>query len=171
MTTRVCLAGATGWAGSSLAHGIARTARIEFVAAVSRTAAGRVLGDVLGEPKLNCPVYAAGEEALAHPCDLFDEFTLPEVAKANALATLTYVAQVGIGTSGLSDEDYAEIAHMAEERRRGLLAVDTSPSRSSSCRCSPRWRPCICRSGRSSTMPATPSRTPPTAPRESWRRG
>ena len=39
----VCLAGATGWAGSELARGIARTDDLAVVAAVSRRHAGRVL--------------------------------------------------------------------------------------------------------------------------------
>ena len=47
-----CLAGATGWAGSALARGIAQVDDIELVAAVSRSHAGHNLGEVLGEPTL-----------------------------------------------------------------------------------------------------------------------
>lgn len=63
MTTHVCLAGATGWAGSELARGIAAADDLDLVAAVSRTHAGRVLGDVLSEPRLTSPVYASGNSA------------------------------------------------------------------------------------------------------------
>src|SRR5512139_3335411 len=118
MPIRVCLAGATGWAGSALARGIAQSDDIELVAAVSRTHAQHVLGDVLGEPRLVCPIYATAEEALAIPCDVFVEFTQPAVAKANTLAALRRGAHVVIGTSGLTDDDYADIAAVAEERRR-----------------------------------------------------
>ena len=52
MTLNVCLAGATGWAGSELARGIAGTTDLNLVAAVARKQAGRVLGDVLGLPQL-----------------------------------------------------------------------------------------------------------------------
>lgn len=123
MTIRVCLAGATGWAGSALAQGIANAGDIELVAAVSRTHAGRILGEVLAEPRLHCPVYATAQEALAHPCDVFFEYTKPEVAKANTLAALQQGAHVVIGTSGLMDVDYAEIAAVAEQHERGVLAV------------------------------------------------
>lgn len=123
MTIRVCLAGATGWAGSALARGIARTDDIELVAAVSRTHAGRVLGDVLGEPHLTCPVHATARQALVQPCDVFFEYTKPEVAKEHTLAALDAGAHVVIGTSGLTDEDYAAIAAIATARRRGVLAV------------------------------------------------
>ncbi|HEY0733652.1 MAG TPA: 4-hydroxy-tetrahydrodipicolinate reductase [Herpetosiphonaceae bacterium] len=123
MTIRVCLAGATGWAGSALARSIAHTDDIELVAAVSRTHAGRTLGDVLTEPRLACPIYATAQEALAQPCDVFFEYTKPDVAKANVMAALHRGAHVVIGTSGLTDADYAEIAIVAESNQRGVLAV------------------------------------------------
>lgn len=123
MTIKVCLAGATGWAGSAVARGIAKTNDIELVSAVSRAFAGKMLGDVLAESKLTCPVYATTQEALAQPCDVFFEFTKPDVAKLNVLAALEKGAHVVIGTSGLTDEDYAEIAASAERHRRGVLAV------------------------------------------------
>ena len=120
---RVCLAGATGWAGSALARAIARSEDITLVSAVSRTYAGRNLGDVLDEPLLDCPVYATAQEALARPCEVFFEFTGPEVAKANVLTALQAGVPVVIGASGLTDADYAEIAGAAEQRRLGALAV------------------------------------------------
>jgi 4-hydroxy-tetrahydrodipicolinate reductase len=123
MSIRVCLAGATGWAGSALARAIAHSDDVELVAAVSRTHAGRILGDVLAEPRLSCPIYATAEQALAHQCDVFFEYTKPEVAKTNVLAALHRGAHVVIGTSGLTDADYADIASVAEERQHGVLAV------------------------------------------------
>jgi 4-hydroxy-tetrahydrodipicolinate reductase len=123
MTIRICLAGATGWAGSALARAIAKSDDITLVSAVSRTHAGHKLGDVLDEPLPNCMVYATAPEALAHPCDVFFEFTKPEIAKSNVLAALQHGAHVVIGTSGLSDADYAEFDPVAESCHRGVLAV------------------------------------------------
>jgi 4-hydroxy-tetrahydrodipicolinate reductase len=124
MTIRVCLAGATGWAGSAVARAIAKQSDIELVSAVSRTHAGKTLGEVLSEPGLTCPVYATAQEALmAQPCDVFFEFTKPDVAKSNVLTALQHGAHVVIGTSGLTDSDYAEIASAAEQAQRGVLAV------------------------------------------------
>jgi 4-hydroxy-tetrahydrodipicolinate reductase len=123
MTIQVCLAGATGWAGSALARAIAQSDDVAVVAAVSRTHAGRTLGDVLGEPRLRCPVYATAKEALSHPCDVLFEFTKPEAAKANVLAALQRGAHAVIGTSGLSESDYADLAAAAEEHKRAVLAV------------------------------------------------
>jgi len=120
---RCCLAGATGWAGSALARGIARSEDIALVAAVSRTHAGRNLADVLGEPRLNCPVFATAHEALAHPCDVYFDYTKPEAAKANILAALERGIPVVVGTSGLNDADYAEIGAVADQQQKGVLAV------------------------------------------------
>jgi 4-hydroxy-tetrahydrodipicolinate reductase len=123
MTIRVCLAGATGWAGSALARAIAQSGDIELVAAVSRTHARRILGDVLSEPRLTCPIYATAQEALTVPCDVFFEYTKPDVAKDNVMVALHQGAYVVIGTSGLTDADYADIATVAEQHQRGVLAV------------------------------------------------
>jgi 4-hydroxy-tetrahydrodipicolinate reductase len=121
---RVCLAGATGWAGSAVARALAQTSDIKLVSAVSRTHAGKILSDVLGEPRLTCPVYATALEALTeHPCDVFFEFTKPDVAKLNVLTALQHGVHAVIGTSGLTDADYAEIASAAEQHQRGVLAV------------------------------------------------
>jgi len=124
MPIRVCLAGATGWAGSALAKAIAKQDDITLVAAISRKHAGKALNDVLAEPNLTCPVYATAKEALSTcPCDVFFEFTKPEVAKKNVLSALEHGVHVVIGTSGLTDEDYDEIAATAEKAQRGVLAV------------------------------------------------
>lgn len=122
MALKVCLAGATGWAGSELARAMAEAADLAVVAAVSRRHAGRALGEVLGEPRLSCRVYASAAEALVHPCDVFMEYTKPDSAKGNILAALERDAHVVVGTSGLTEEDFAAISEAAVRRQRGVLA-------------------------------------------------
>jgi 4-hydroxy-tetrahydrodipicolinate reductase len=119
----VCLAGATGWAGSELARAIAASPDITIVAAVSRTHAGRRLGEVLDDARLMCPIYASAREALAHRCAVFVEYTRPECAQANVLAAVEHGAHVVVGTSGLTDRDYEEIDNAARPHGRGVLAV------------------------------------------------
>jgi len=124
MTIRVCLAGATGWAGSAVALALAKVDDIKLVSAVSRTHAGKKLSDVLSEPNLDSPIFATAKEALsATPCDVFFEFTKPDVAKSNVLTALEKKAHVVVGTSGLTDADYEEIRVSAEKNQRGVLAV------------------------------------------------
>jgi 4-hydroxy-tetrahydrodipicolinate reductase len=128
VTINVCLAGATGWAGSELARAIANLPDVALVSGVSRTNAGRTLGDLVGEPRLTCPVYATAAEALANGdgarrCDVFVEYTKPDVAKHNVLTALDHGAHVVVGTSGLGERDYEEIDIAARERSLGVLAV------------------------------------------------
>ena len=123
MTIHVCLAGATGWAGSELARALGRTTDLSLVAAVSRSHAGRTLGDAIGDPTITCPVYPTAAAALANSCDVFVEYTKPDIAKTNVLAALEHGAHVVVGTSGLTDDDYAEIDAAARARQRGVLAV------------------------------------------------
>ena len=122
MAIKVILAGATGWAGSELARSIANTGDLSLVAAVSRKHAGGSLGELLGEPRLSCPVYAMAAEALAVPCDVFFEYTKPDIAKTNILIALERGAHVVVGTSGLTDGDFAQLDVVARRHHRGVLA-------------------------------------------------
>ena len=123
MTIRVCLAGATGWAGAALAKGIAQTDDLELVAGVSRQHAGHRLGEVLGIPNLNTLVSSSAEEALKTACDVFVEYTRPEVAKANVTNAIQHGTHGVIGTSGLTDQDLQELDGLAREHHVGVLAV------------------------------------------------
>jgi 4-hydroxy-tetrahydrodipicolinate reductase len=120
--TRVVVAGATGWAGSALARGIARQPDLTLVAAIARRAAGSSLGLALGHPELTAPVFATAPEALARGADVFVEYTRPDSAKANILAALDAGAHVVVGTSGLTDDDYRVIDARARACARGVLA-------------------------------------------------
>ena len=122
-STRICLAGATGWAGSELARGIGAEEDLVLTSGVSRTYAGRNLGDALGDPRLSAPVFATAQEALAVPCDVFVEYTRPDSAKSNVMAALRHGAHVVIGTSGLTEADYRDISEAADTAGLGVLAV------------------------------------------------
>ncbi|HET7097689.1 MAG TPA: 4-hydroxy-tetrahydrodipicolinate reductase [Casimicrobiaceae bacterium] len=122
MTLRVCVAGATGWAGSALARSIAKAPDLELVAAIARKHAGQALGDVLGEPRLTARVHASAAEALREPCDVFVEYTKPDVARSNIVCALERGAHVVVGTSGLTDDDYVQIDAVARKQKRGVLA-------------------------------------------------
>ena len=122
MTLNLCLAGATGWAGSELARGIAGASDLTLVSAVSRTHAGKTLGDVLGDTRLSAPVFGRAADALARPCDVFVEYTTAASAKSNVVTALQHGTHVVVGASGLTDADFGEIDAVARERRRGVLA-------------------------------------------------
>jgi len=120
---RVCVAGATGWAGSALSKGIFQATDLELVAAISRGHAGKILGDVLELPELTTPIFGTVSEALNMNPEVFVEYTKPDSAKFHILSALRGGAHVVVGTSGLSDDDFREIDEAAKEVGRGVLAV------------------------------------------------
>jgi 4-hydroxy-tetrahydrodipicolinate reductase len=120
---RVCVAGATGWAGSELSRGIFAAEDMELVAAISRRHAGKTMDEAIGIKGSSTPIFGSVEEALGTRPDVFVEYTRPEVAKAHILLALKSGAHVVVGTSGLTSEDYDEIDGVAKEARRGVLAV------------------------------------------------
>jgi len=120
---RICVAGATGWAGSALSKGIYEADDMELVAAISRSHAGKALGDVIGIAGLASPIFASVEDALKTNPDVLVEYTKPDVAKHHVLAALLGGTHVVIGTSGLSNEDYDEIDRVALKLRIDALGI------------------------------------------------
>ncbi len=120
---KICIAGGTGWAGSELSRAIFTGADMELVAAISRSRAGKTVGDVIGVEGLTTPIFGTVEDALTTGPDIFVEYTKPDAAKHHVLSALKNGAHVVIGTSGLSNKDYDEIDELAKEVNRGVLAV------------------------------------------------
>jgi 4-hydroxy-tetrahydrodipicolinate reductase len=120
---RVCVAGATGWAGSALARGIYAAQDLELVAAISRSHAGKSLGEVLEIAELTAPLFGNTEDALKTRPDIFVEYTKADAARGHILSALRQGAHVVVGTSGLTNEDYEQIDRVARSVNRGVLAV------------------------------------------------
>src|SRR5450759_1979678 len=68
-------------------------------------------------------ISGSTEEALATPCDVFVDYTSATAVKANVLQAIAAGHHVVIGSSGLSDDDFAEIDRAAREKRAGVVAV------------------------------------------------
>ena len=122
MGISICLAGATGWAGSALAQGIYSAPDLELVSAVSRSHAGKPLGSVIGQADNTTLLSATVAEALLTRPEVFIEYTKPDVAKANILLALQQGCHVLVGTSGLREDDYQEIDEVAQAVGKGVLA-------------------------------------------------
>jgi len=124
MKLKICLAGGTGWVGSSLAASIYEADDLELTSAVSRSYAGKFLGDVLNLPMGNVPVFGSVKEALAaSPADVVIDYTKPDCVKSHVLTSVSMGACVIVGTSGLSVEDYEEIHALAIEKGVGVIAA------------------------------------------------
>lgn len=122
MTLRVCVAGATGWAGRAVAEGVVRADDLSLRSAVSRSAAGSDLGIAWGGSKSGVPVYAYVADALAD-VDVLIDYTSHQAVLGHTLAAIERGVSVVVGTSGLSSDDFAEIAAAAERARVGVVAA------------------------------------------------
>lgn len=120
---RITLAGCTGWVGKALVAAIMAAPDLELVAGVSRQAAGLDLGEAAELPANGLPVFATVAEALAVPSDVLIDYTKPGSVKGNVLTAVAGGRHVVVGTSGMSGEDYAEIAAAAESAGVGVLAA------------------------------------------------
>jgi 4-hydroxy-tetrahydrodipicolinate reductase len=96
---------------------------MELVAAISRSHAGKSLGEVIGPAELTTPIFGSADEALKTRPNVFVEYTKSDAAKGHILSALENGAHVVVGTSGLTNEDYEEIDGVAKEVDRGVLAV------------------------------------------------
>ena len=114
---RVTLAGVTGWIGKPLVNAIDASDDLELVAAVSRSARGTRIARTAIE------ISASVEEALAIPSDVFVDYTSATAVKQHVLAAINAQRHVVIGSSGVSDEDYAEIDAAARANKVGVVAV------------------------------------------------
>ena len=123
MPIRIILSGATGWVGRALVPALANSPDFELVAGVSRTHAGRDLGEASGGAASGVPVFASVEDALRIPADVMIDYTKPGVVKANVLAAVEAGVHVVVGTSGLGAQDYADIDVVARAHKAGVLAA------------------------------------------------
>jgi 4-hydroxy-tetrahydrodipicolinate reductase len=115
MNLRVCLAGVTGWIGRPLADAISSADDLELAAAVARRSRGESIAGVT--------VSGAVSEALATPFDVFVDYTSAGAVKGNVLEALAARRHVVIGSSGLGEDDFAQIDEAARAQSVGVIAV------------------------------------------------
>lgn len=124
MGIKVCIAGATGWAGSALSRAVIEDASLELASGISRSKKGEDLSNFLQVEATFIPIFGSIEEALEGPnFDVLVEFTKPDIAKHNVLEAIKKGVNVIVGTSGLSDEDYQEIEALTNQYNVSVLAV------------------------------------------------
>jgi 4-hydroxy-tetrahydrodipicolinate reductase len=115
MELNVCLAGATGWVGRPLAAAIAASEDLVLAAAVARNPAEREIEGVV--------ISRSVDEALKIPSDVFVDYTSAGAVKGNVMKAIDGGRHVVVGSSGLSDDDFAEIDDAARPRNLGVIAV------------------------------------------------
>ena len=112
---RVTLAGATGWVGRPLARAIQESGDLALVSAIARRDAGQTIGDVR--------IRGSVAEGLETPSDVFVDYTSAAAVRDNVFAAIAAGRHVVIGSSGLTQEDFAEIDARARAANVGVVAV------------------------------------------------
>jgi 4-hydroxy-tetrahydrodipicolinate reductase len=122
MALQICVAGATGWVGKALCKAILRSSEFTLCGAVARKAAGQDIGEFLGMPKTGIKITAKVEEALTDSTNVLIDYTSSREVKGHALHALRKHIPVVIGTSGLIQEDFAELEFVAKTNSVGVIA-------------------------------------------------
>ena len=122
MTLSVCVAGATGWTGRAVAEAVLGADDLELRSAVSRSAAGRDLGEAWGGAPNGVTVVGSVAEAL-DGVDVLVEYTSHETVRAHTLAAVERGVSVVVGSSGLGADDFADIDAAARTAGVGVVAA------------------------------------------------
>lgn len=118
----ICVAGATGWTGRAVAEAVLSSADLTLRAAVSRSSAGRDLGEAWGTGSIGVPVVGSVSEALKD-ADVLIDYTSASAVKSHVMAAINAGVHVVVGSSGLSAADYAAIDQAAHSSGVGVIAA------------------------------------------------
>ncbi|WP_223582780.1 4-hydroxy-tetrahydrodipicolinate reductase [Sphingobacterium sp. GVS05A] len=121
---KVFIAGATGWVGTELSKKITQEKGLQLVGGLSRSKGGADLATILNLGDGPIPLFDNITDALdLVDFDVMIDFTRPEIAKSNVIAALKRGKRVVLGTSGLTDADFKEIAAVADGHHTAILAA------------------------------------------------
>jgi 4-hydroxy-tetrahydrodipicolinate reductase len=124
MMIRIIVAGASGKMGQEVVKLIQRVDHFQLACGVSRSTAGRDVGEVIGIGEIGAPMVASVTEALQQfPTDVLVDFTTPQTVLKNALSAFEKGVRPVIGTSGLQEDDMKQLAKEAELRKIGGIVA------------------------------------------------
>ena len=122
----VCLSGALGAVGRELVPAIAAAADLSLQSAVARREIGRDVGEALGGARIGIAIEADIEAALDRRPDVLIDYTHPVVIRRHVALALERRVPVVIGTTGLFDEEFAEIDAAARAAGVGVATGNFS---------------------------------------------
>jgi 4-hydroxy-tetrahydrodipicolinate reductase len=118
---RICFAGITGWTAPPIVAAIDSADDLALTAGVSRSAAGQSLAAYSAGIGT---IYATVAEALASAAaDVLVDYTSATAVRDNVWAAVRAGVHVVVGSSGLTEEDYAELDLLARDRGVGVIAA------------------------------------------------
>jgi 4-hydroxy-tetrahydrodipicolinate reductase len=120
------VSGALGAVGRELIAGIAASPDLSLQSAVARREIGRDIGEALGGEQLGVAVEGDIAQALDRRPGVLIDYTHPAVIRRHVALALERRVPVVIGTTGLFDDDFAEIDAAARAAGVGVATGNFS---------------------------------------------
>lgn len=118
---KVMVSGACGRMGQAVLNAVYQDSELELVGAVDMKG-GADIGELIGVGKTGIVVKTDLEAVIAETKpDVMVDFTRPNVVLGNACIALQHGVRPVIGTTGLSDEDKAKLAGLAEKNNTAVF--------------------------------------------------
>ena len=122
----MCVSGALGAVGRRLVPAVTAAPDLSLQSAVARRELGRDIGEALGGERVGVAVGGDIEEALDRRPDVLIDYTHPSLIRRHVALALERRVPVVIGTTGLFDEDFAEIDAAARAAGVGVATGNFS---------------------------------------------
>jgi 4-hydroxy-tetrahydrodipicolinate reductase len=124
MKPKVCLSGATGNVGRELVKALLKADDLELVACLGYSTAGKRLSEVLNFPCPDLPIHRSVENVLGQGAvDVLIDYTTPQAVLQTVTDGIANGVNCVIGTSGIIDEQYAELDRLASAQNVGVFAA------------------------------------------------
>jgi 4-hydroxy-tetrahydrodipicolinate reductase len=122
----VCISGALGAIGRALVPAVVAADDLVLQSAVARRELGRDVGEMLGGAACGAAIEDDIERALDRVPDVLIDYTHPAVVRRHVALALERRVPVVIGTTGLFDDDFAEIDAAARAAGVGVATGNFS---------------------------------------------
>ena len=122
----VCISGALGAIGRELVPAVVAADDFSLQSAVARRELGRDIGEALGGEAIGVPIEDDIERALDRRPDVLIDYTHPSVVRSHIALALERRVPVVIGTTGLFEDDFAEIDAAARAAGVGVATGNFS---------------------------------------------
>ncbi|SFJ59100.1 4-hydroxy-tetrahydrodipicolinate reductase [Thermoflavimicrobium dichotomicum] len=124
MSIRVIVAGANGKMGQEVVKMLHQAENLSLVCGVSRSQAGKDVGEVAGIGTLGTPFVGSVEEALKQfPADVLVDFTTPHTVKRHMELAIQAGVRPVVGTTGLSEQEMKELDQQCREKGIGAIVA------------------------------------------------
>lgn len=123
MTIRVAIAGARGKMGREAVNTVLKRDGMELVAALDYKYVGESLAELeIFSPNLNVPIYTELTNLIHETTpDVLIDLTNPQSVYEHTKVALLHNVRPVVGTTGFTEEQLAELTHLAEEQRVGCI--------------------------------------------------